>query len=110
MYCQYQLHCGYDGNQEKFEQNLFLLLDKYEKDTDVVLTAYFSYGRSIYAGKYPCKGEDIVILNLGTNPTYIKEAKLHVEVIAGELLKLYGQHVIPYHGVVLSESSFCIKQ
>lgn len=109
MYCQYQLHCGYDGNQEKFESTIFQLLDNYEKENGVVLTAYFTYGRSVYAGKYPCKGEDIVILNLGTNPARLQDAKPHVEAIACELLKLCDQHVIPYHGVVLAESSFCAK-
>lgn len=109
MYCQYQLQCGFDGDQNNFEKHIFTLLTEYERNTGVIVTAYFTFGRSVYAGKYPCEGEDIVQLDLGTNPIYVTEAKPHVEHIAKQLADIYNQYVIPCHGTVLSSSVFCVK-
>jgi hypothetical protein len=81
---------------EQFETSLYDLVDEYYTKNEICVTVDFlSFGKSMYSGKYPCKGEPVAMIFVSVNPFRNPEGITpHVKWFADRLAKIHNQSVV----------------
>lgn len=102
----YRITCGYSLTTEQFETSLYNLLDEYYTKNQICITVDFlSFGKSMYSGKYPCRGESVAMIFLSVNPSKNPEGITpHVKWFADHLAKIHNQAVVLCSAISSSDS------
>lgn len=108
----YRITCGHTMTTQSFESTLYDLLDEYYKDHQVCVTVDFlSFGKSMYSGKYPSRGECVAMIFMSVNPSRNPEGITpYIQWFADRLAKLHDQAVVLCSAISLAETTIIGKR
>jgi len=88
------------------------MLDEYYKEKQVCVTVdHISFGKSMYSGKYPSKGEPVALIFISVNPSRNPEGiDPHVKWFADRLAKIHNQTVVLCSAISLADTTIVGKQ